>query len=485
MTNDTSTLAPPQSTTTAPAAPAARPAGPAALAELAAIVTGEIVTPFDPGWDEARQAWNLAADRYPTLVAIPAEVADVVTVVEFARRHGLRVAPQGTGHNASTAMSLEGSILVSTHRLRGVDVDRETRVARVQAGTLAAELSAAAADAGLFPLSGSSPDVGVVGYTLGGGVSWLARRHGLAANHVTAIELVTPAGALVRATATDHPELFWALRGGSGNFGVVTALEIELLPVREVYAGMFLWPVERLSEVLETWYELTRHAPDELTTSFRVLHMPPLEELPPFLRGRSVVVIDGAFAGPPDDRAAVLARLRTMRVLRELAPEMDTWRPTSPVELSHMHMDPEQPTPFVSDAMLLADLDAGARDAFATALQPGTPLLIGEIRHIGGALARAPENGGALGALPGEFMTFGVGILPGPDAVAPVEAGLRDLRHALRHVDTGRAYTNFAERPVDPATLFGSAAYQRLRELRATVDPGGIMVPNHPIPPLT
>ena len=191
--------------------------------------------------------------------------------------------------------------------MRGVEIDPVAETARVQAGTLWLEVTEAATPYGLFPLSGSSPDVGVVGYTLGGGLSWLARKHGLAANSVTAIEVVTPDGELVRATADDHAELFWALRGGGGNFGVVTAMEFRLFPYGEVYAGMILWPYERHAELLRAWHAWTRTAPEEVTTSFRIIHFPPLPELPPFLSGRSVVVVDGAYAGGAEEGAAALA----------------------------------------------------------------------------------------------------------------------------------------------------------------------------------
>src|SRR5918999_445612 len=220
------------------------------VSELAAAVNGDIVSAADAEWDLARRAWNLAVDQRPALVALPANAADVVAIVRFARATGRKVAPQGTGHNASAIASLEDTILVSTQRMRGVEIDAEGQTARVQAGTLWLEVAEAATPYGLFPLSGSSPDVGVIGYTLGGGLSWLARKHGLAANHVTAIELVTPAGELVRATADEHSDLLWALRGGGGNFGVVTAMEFRLFSYGEVYAGMFIWPYERVGDVL-------------------------------------------------------------------------------------------------------------------------------------------------------------------------------------------------------------------------------------------
>ena len=443
--------------------------------EISAI-RGDVVAPADSGWDTARQAWNLAADQRPALVVAPVDATDVATVIEFARSRGLRVAAQGTGHNASAIPSLDDTILLSTRRMRGVEIDAEARIARVEAGTLAADVCEAATEAGLFPLTGSSPDIGVVGYTLAGGLSWLGRKHGLAANHVTAIEVVTPDGVLRRATASEDPELFWALRGGGGSFGVVTALEYGLLPHGELYGGMFLWPFERHAEVLAAWHGLTGDAPDELTTWFRLLHLPPMEELPPFLRGRSVVVIDGMFAGDiAEGEAAVDA-------LRRLDPEMDTWGPMTAAAVSHLHMDPEQPVPYTSTAMLLGELDADALQAFAGALQPGSPLLFGELRHLGGALARAPEGAGALGALPGHFSLLGLAILADPTAAPAIDEALHALRSAMAGYDTGRALSSFTERPVDTATLFAREDYERLQAVRADVDPDGLMAAAHPIP---
>ena len=222
--------------------------------------------------------------------------------------------------------SLADTILLSTRQMRGVEIDTTRRIARVQAGTLWDEVIEATTPFGLYPLSGSSPNVGVVGYTLGGGLSWLARQHGLACNHVTAIEVVTADGGLTRATPSEHAELFWALRGGGGSFGVVTALEFTLFPYREVYAGMFLWPYERHLDVLHSWYAWTRSAPDAVTTSFRIIHFPPLDDLPPFLSGRSVVVVDGAFAGDVDAgrtrrrRPASAARPSSTRGVRHRRP---------------------------------------------------------------------------------------------------------------------------------------------------------------------
>jgi len=352
-------------------------------------LTGDLVTPDQPEWDLARRAWNLAVDQRPALVAIPADADDVRAVMEHAIGAGLRVAPQGTGHSAGAIASLEGTILLSTQRMRGVEIDVERRIARVAAGTLWIEVTEASSPHGLAPLSGSSPDVGVIGYTLGGGLSWLGRKYGLAANSVTAIELVTADGRFVRATADHEADLFWALRGGGGNFGVVCAMEFRLYEEPAVFAGMLLWPAEAAREVLGAWLEWTRTVPDQVTTSARNLHVPPLPELPEVVRGRSIVVIDGAVAGGVEDPAAVLAPLRA------LAPEVDTFAHVPPVALSRIHMDPEQPMPYEGHGELLGELDAAAIDALVDASGADSGLFMAELRHLGGAVGRVPEGAGA------------------------------------------------------------------------------------------
>src|SRR3954468_5555459 len=282
-------------------------------------IRGEVVRPADPGYDQARQAWNLHADQRPAFVAFPETADDVVAIVDHARRHGLRIAPQGTGHNASPIAWDASTILLSTSRMRGVVIDVPARRARVAAGTLWLEVTEPASEHGLAPLAGSSPHVGVVGYCLGGGVSWLGRKHGLAANSVLAIEIVTADGRLRRVDAENDAALFWALRGGGGSFGVVTAMEIALYPTPQLYAGAMFWDGGQASRVMHAWREWTATLPDEVTSSARIMQIPPIPEVPEILRGRNFVTIDAAIIG---DRAF---GAEMVRVLRDLEPEIDTF----------------------------------------------------------------------------------------------------------------------------------------------------------------
>jgi hypothetical protein len=453
--------------------------GPAlAVQALRSRMAGLVVARRDERWDEARQAWNLAVDQRPAMVAIPENEDDIIAVLAFARDNGLRVAPQGTGHNAAPLASLERTVLLKTSALRDVEIDPERRTARVQAGALWADVTAPASEHGLAPLAGSSPDVGVVGYTLGGGLSWLGRRYGLACNSVTAIEVVTADGRLLRADRSHEPDLFWALRGGTGSFGVVTAIEMRLYPLGEVYAGALLWPWEQAGAVLRRWVDWCRTAPETITTSARLLQVPPLPDVPEPLRGRAFVCIDGAFIGDQASGAAVL------RPLRALEPEIDTFAMMPPAGLSHIHMDPEQPVPGIGAHMLLDELSDAAIDTLVAAAGPdsGSPLVSVELRHLGGALGRRPDEHGAMATIEAPFAFFAVGIPMDAGVAAAIGTHLGRVTTALRLWDSGGRCLNFTEEPVDAACVYPELTYRRLRAVKAVYDPLDRIASNHAIP---
>jgi FAD/FMN-containing dehydrogenase len=363
--------------------------------------------------------------------------------------------------------------------MRSVEIDAEARSARVSAGTLWIEVTEPASALGLAPMAGSSPDVGVVGYTLGGGVSWLARKHGLSANNVLAIELVTADGELRRVDHENDPDLFWALRGGGGSFGVVTAMEIKLHPYAEVYAGAMFWDWSRTSEVMHAWREWTLMLPDEVTSSARVLQLPPIPEIPEPLRGRSVVTIDAAVLAD----AARGAEL--MQPLRDLEPMIDTFAMVPPVALSRLHQDPEEPMPALSEHRLLADLPAEAVDAFVAIAGPdsGSMLMMAEIRHLGGALGRVEPGHGALASLEADYILFGGGLAASPEMVAGLQAALPPFKAAMAEWDAGRGYLNFEESSVSSRSFYDEVTHRHLRRIKAQVDPADMFMSNHPIAP--
>ncbi len=434
--------------------------------------------PEDHGWETARQAWNLAVDQQPEAVALPESVAEVVAAVELARSRGWRIAPQGTGHGAAAMGPLEGTLLLKTERMRGVRIDPKARLARVEAGASWQEVVDAAARHGLAALAGSSPDVGVVGYTLGGGLGWLGRKHGLAANSVLAADLVTGDGRSLRVDRDSDPDLFWALRGGGGSFAIVTALELRLVPLAGVYAGILWWSIERDADVLHAWRKLTAaELPDTLTTVGRLLRLPPLPQVPEPIRGRSFVVVEAIHAGEPAEAESLLAPLHA------LEPEMNTMRPMSLGELGHLHMDPEQPVPAVGDGMLLSELPAEAVDEVVrvAGAASDSPLLSVEIRHLGGELGRAHPDNGVLASLDAAYALYAVGLAPTPELAASAGEHTEALLEALAPWAAARAYLNLAETRRSPDALWGESTAARLRRVKHAIDPDDVIRANHPV----
>jgi FAD binding domain len=442
-------------------------------------LTGTVTVAGDAGWDDARAAWNLAVDQHPAVVAEPETVADVVAIVRFARERGLRVAAQGTGHGAAALGSLQDTVLVKTHRMRVVGIDPEGRLARAQAGAIWGDIVAPASEHGLAPLAGSSHDVGVVGYTLGGGLSWLSRKHGLAANDVVAIQVVTADGRVRVVDANHEPDLFWALRGGGGSFGIVTAIEIALHPVDELCAGMLAFPWERAGEVLRAWREWIRTVPDEVSSCARILQVPPLPDIPEPLRGRNFAVIEVVCLHDEASTADLVAPLR------ELGPEIDTIAPTGPAGLLRLHMDPPGPVPGSGDGALIDELPGDAIDALVAAAGPGSgsPLVSVELRHLGGALGRAHDSYGALAALEADFALYAVGMAPHAAAAAAVEAHLDVVKRAVSEWNTGRRFMNISGRP-SGHEAFSPNVLRRLRAIKTLVDPDDMIRSNHPISPI-
>ncbi len=448
-----------------------------AVDDLRARLTGEVVMPGDVNWDAARQAWNLAVEQRPALVAVPQSAADVVEVVDFAREQGLRVAPQGTGHNAGPLGSLDDTVLLKTHKMRGVHIDAERKVARVEAGVEWSDVTKLTSEHLLAPLSGSSPNVGVVGYTLGGGLSWLGRKHGLAANSVVSVDIVTADGRLRRVDADNEPELFWAVRGGGGSFGVVTAMEFRLYDASHVYAGAMFFPLDRATEIVRAYRDWAESAPDEVTTSLRLLNVPPLPDVPEMLRGRSFVVIDGAYLGPEADAVEVFAPFRA------LGPEIDGFGVVPPIALSYIHMDPEEPVPGLGDHFMLESLTDETIDRIVelAGVDANSPLLMFELRQLGGAFNRPAVDGGALSALDGAFAVFQAGMVMAPEMAVAIEDAFDRARAELAPWIGGRPYLNFAERPTEG--FHGETTLRRLQAVKADVDPRDVIRANHPITP--
>ncbi|MDZ8172596.1 FAD-binding oxidoreductase [Microbacterium xanthum] len=431
--------------------------------------------PEDPDYVSAVMPWNLAFPQRPFAVVVAEGEADVVDVVRAAAEAGLRVAPQSTGHGAGALADsdLSTAILLSLRRLRGVALDPATRVARVCGGSTWSEVVRAGAAHGLTALHGSAGDVSVAGLALSGGLSFYARGEGLTVNSVRSVRVVCADGEVREASSEVNPDLFWALRGGSGGFGVVLSLDVEMFPVDEVFAGMLLWPAEAAATVAPAWAALTRAAPESVTTTLRIMHFPPLPDLPPFLAGRSVVVVDGVMREDPA-RAEVL-----LEDLRRLSPEIDTFGMRSPAEVVDLHMDPPAPTPAVTAHRMLRSLPDDAVGRFVE-VGATSPLFILEARHVGGAASRRAVGGGAVSALRGEYMVLAIAVVPEPGSradAAEVVHGVADGFDAWREESSA---LTFIDGGVDPAAGFGDSI-AALRDAKRRWDPHGLLLAAVPV----
>ncbi len=436
----------------------------------------QLLTPTDADWDAQRGAFNVLIDQRPAAIATPGSAAEVAEVVRAAAAEGRRVAAQRTGHAAAPLGALTDTVLLRTDALNAIEVDREARLGRVGAGTLWGEFVPAASDQGLAALHGSAPTVCIGGYSLGGGVSFYGRKHGLACNRVRAIELVTADGERRRVDAGNEPDLFWALRGGGGSFGVVTAIEFELLELPEIYAGALFFPAERAAEVLHAWRQWTATVPEETASVGRLMNFPPIPEIPEPFRGNSYAMIEVIHCGE------VAAGEELVAPLRALGAAMDTVAAVPPAGIVDLHMDPPEPSPYASTATLIDELPEAGLDALLEAVGPGSgsQLVSVELRHCGGALSRAPEDAGALGVLPGNFLAFAVGIVPVPEAMEPTRAWLGGFDAALAPHSSGH-YLNFCDDPTELDTAFPAETVARLREAKRRYDPENLFRANHPV----
>ncbi|MCW0215305.1 MAG: FAD-binding oxidoreductase [Pseudonocardia sp.] len=435
---------------------------------LAALVRGAVFGPDDPAAAVETAAYNLMTVHRPDVALLAADAADVAAAVSFAGRTGRTVAVQATGHSAAAAGP--GSVLVLTRLLDEVTVDPVARTARVGAGVRWQQVLDAAAPYGLAALCGSAPGVGVVGYTLGGGLGPLGREYGYAADRVREIEVVTAGGEPVRATADREPELFRALRGGGAAFGIVTAMTIELVPVPTVFGGGIFYSTDIARTVLRRWQQWAPTLPEHAGTSIARLNLPDDPMLPPPLRGCPVVHLRFTATGPAEDAARLLAPMRAAGPAL-----LDTVAEIPFAAIGSVHMDPPQPLPALERGALLAELPEAAVEAFAeiTAPSAGLPFTVAELRRLGGALAREADVPNTVSGRAAAYSLFVVGVAVPPVAEA-VPGALDAVLARMAPWSSGGSLLNFAGRGQRDAA-FAPGDLERLRRLRAAVDPSGIL----------
>ncbi|MCX4882700.1 FAD-binding oxidoreductase [Streptomyces sp. NBC_00847] len=445
-------------------------------------IRGPVLRPGDDAYVSEVTGFNLAAIHRPDIVVGARGTDDIVTAMRWAAATDTPVAVQATGHGAN--FPIDGGLLISTTRLTDVTIDPAERTATVAAGARWRHVLEAAAPHGLAPLNGSSSDAGVVGYTLGGGLPILGRAYGYAADRVRSFQVVTPDATLRTATADTEPDLFWALRGGKGNVGVVTELTFDLLPLTTVLGGGLYFSGEHAEAVLRTWADWTTTLPTEMCSAYTLLRLPPLPEIPEPLRGGFWARVALAWTGDPQEGEHLLAPLR------EAAPViLDTVEVMPYAAMDRIYLDPQDPLPAREACTLLRALPPDALTTFldrAGPAVPDLPLLLIELRHMGGALSRPADIEDAICARDASYILETVGVLPDAEFAAAVESATTALHTAMAPHSTGHTMVNLHGTPgneKDRARAWTDEVYTRLSHTKATYDPGNLLRYGHTVTP--
>ena len=438
------------------------------LDQLRARLDGAVYEPSDHEYDALVTPWNLSVPMRPAAVVQARTAQDVVQAVRFAGAHGLTTGVQATGHGAVS--SLAGHLLVSTKGLDEITVHPRERWARIGAGMKWSHLVPHVAPHGLAGVSGSITDVGIVGYTTGGGVGPMARTHGINADKVRAIEVVTGDGEFRRVTPETYPDLFFALRGGKGAAGIVTALEIDLVELPTFYGGACFFAAEDMPAVISAWQDWSAELPFAGTTSIAIFQMPPMPGVPEPLAGRMTLSVRFLWTGRAEDGERWFSRIRSVA-----RPVLDTVGLHTYPEIDLVHTDPLDPVPAHEQSTLLSSFDAPAANVLLeqAGQDSGSPQVLVEVRQLGGAYAFEGDHPSAFAHRSAAYslLTVGIAGMPG------VEEHADGLVAALRPWDTGRVWPNFAP-PVDAASArraYGPAILARLAEVTRTYDPRGVL----------
>jgi len=410
----------------------------------------EILAPAERAYAAHPQADVPAGARGPAAVGLPESADEVCALVDHARAEGLRVAVHTTGRGVRQTGPLDDTLLIRTAGLAGAWLDAPAEVVRAAGGSLWSDVSRVAAPAGLAAPAVTTPSVGVAGSVLAGGVGWLGRRHGLASESLSAVELVTGDDRLLRADAEHERDLFWALRGGGGGLGVVTAVELRVVATGAMHAGLLAWPGARAADVLHAWREWTYAAPREATSIARLVGG----------RSEPAAYLEAVVLAGAGDAAALL------QPLRALAPERDTFAPCAPAALDTLHFDVLGERPVYYDHLLLDELPGEALDAFLEVAGPDArfPILDVELRHLGGALNDRARDCGALGALDAGYLL----VVAADPAAAPIA---RDVVDAMSPWAAGHIFPSFADEGTSRTDVFRSETLPRLAAVKALYDP--------------
>jgi FAD/FMN-containing dehydrogenase len=428
----------------------------------------------EPGYATETAAFNTAIIHTPDAVVAVTSADDVAETVRAARELGAQVSVQTTGHGAVGA--IEGGILISMRALQGVRIDPATREALIAGGSRCAPVISAAAAHGLAPITGSSPNVGVAGLLLGGGIGPLARSHGFSSDYITGMTVVTGTGERLDVGAERHPDLFWALRGGKSGLGIVTEIRLRLVELQSLYGGALFFEEAHIERALRGWIDWTANADPRLTTSIVIIRFPPLDAVPPPLRGRLLLVLRVAYPGDLAEGERLIAPLRA------LAPVyLDTVGELAAADIARVHNDPTDPAPSWVRGMLLTHVDQAFAAAFLSHVGAGkeTPFVAAEVRHIDGATRHDVAGGSAAGGRGAAFTLGFIGANPAQFAVMP--AAFARVSEDVRPWTAGQSNINFMARPLSEAhlaTAWSAATFTRLAGIRQRYDPDRVFNPH-------
>jgi FAD/FMN-containing dehydrogenase len=447
------------------------------IPELRAAFTGRVIAPQDPGYDEARTVFYGGIDRRPAVIVRPADAAEVSRVVSLARETGLELAVRSGGHSTAGHCVVDGGIVLDLSDMRALDIDPERHTAWAQTGLTSGEYTAATAAHGLATGFGDTGSVGIGGITLGGGVGFLVRKHGLTIDDLLAAEVVTADGRLLRVDVGTHPDLFWAIRGGGGNFGVATRFQFRLHQVDTIVGGMLFLPAT--PDVIHSFMAEAEAAPEELSTIANVMPAPPMPFVPEEHHGRLVIMALLCYAGPTEAGERAVAPFRSLAT-----PIVDMVRPMPYPEIYLPEEDDYHPTA-VGRTMFVDSIDRDVAEAILAYLRASDATIrVAQLRVLGGAMARVPADATAFAHRGSRIMVNVAAFYDGPEDRPVREAWVTDFAAALRQGDSG-AYVNFLgdEGEARIRDAYPGATWGRLAAIKARYDPSNLFRLNQNIPP--
>lgn len=451
------------------------------LAALLSTVRGPVILPGTEDYDRELSGYQTYVRNQPDLVVGADGADDVRAAIAFATEHDLAISVQATGHGVAHAA--QGGLLISTRRMNNVQIDPQARTARVAAGASWRQVIEQAAPHGLAPLSGSFPDVCAVSYVLGGGLGLVARQYGYAADHVRSLDIVTGNGTVLTTDPHSQPDLFWALRGGGGNFGVVTAMEIDLFPITSLYGGRLVFDTPYIEDTMNAFATWAHNCPEEMTAALKLVHVPDLEAVPALFRGKFLAVVLIAHNGDPQEAEQLVEPLRAVgpRLVDALAPVPYT-------ESGSIHDEPEEPHIVYGNSFMLSDLEPATVKAILNTVGADAPAsVMTEIRQLGGALARDPAVPNAVSHRGAAYALRVISALEdvGMDVAQPVH---EQLDQALTPWTLGRSLNFVHSDGRKPSqeqvrSLWSKNNYQRLAHVKSVHDPRNLFRYNFNVPP--